>query len=40
VDVKDLIRQGYANEPKARNLAHDLTDAALDYLGVDGDGRG
>jgi GMP synthase-like glutamine amidotransferase len=35
VDVKDLIRQGYANAAKSRNLAYDLTDAALDYLGVE-----
>jgi GMP synthase (glutamine-hydrolysing) len=34
VDVKDLIRQGHANEARSRNLAHALTDAALGYLGV------
>lgn len=34
VDAKDLIRQAHVNAPKTRNLAHDLTDAALDYLGV------
>lgn len=33
-DPKDLIRQAHAAAPRARNLAHDLTDAALDYLGV------
>ncbi|WP_159085876.1 type 1 glutamine amidotransferase [Aeromicrobium chenweiae] len=33
-DPKDLIRQAYANAPRARNLANGLTDAALHYLGV------
>jgi GMP synthase-like glutamine amidotransferase len=33
-DPKDLVRQAHANAPAARNLAHALTDAALDYLGV------
>jgi GMP synthase-like glutamine amidotransferase len=34
VDPKDLVRQAHANAPKARNLAHTLTDSALTYLGV------
>ncbi|MBC7630641.1 type 1 glutamine amidotransferase [Aeromicrobium sp.] len=35
VDAKEFIHQAYAHEPAARNLAHDLTDNALDYLGVE-----
>lgn len=34
VDAKDLIRQAYAHDAASRNLAHALTDAALDHLGV------
>nr|MCW2727556.1 hypothetical protein [Aeromicrobium sp.] len=33
-DAKDLIRQANAHAPKARNLAHALTDSALTFLGV------
>lgn len=33
-DPKDLIRQARVHAPKARNLAHTLTDSALTYLGV------
>lgn len=33
-DMKELIRQAYEHEAASRNNAHDLTDAALDYLGV------
>jgi GMP synthase-like glutamine amidotransferase len=34
-DPKELVRQAHANAPRARNLAHRLTDSALHYLGVD-----
>jgi GMP synthase-like glutamine amidotransferase len=34
VDTKDLVRQAYAHAATSRNLAHALTDAALEHLGV------
>lgn len=33
-DVDSLIRQAYAHQSSTRNRAHDLVDAALDYLQV------
>lgn len=36
VNPQDLIRQAKAHEPAARNLADQLTDAALGYLGLAG----
>jgi GMP synthase-like glutamine amidotransferase len=35
VDEKDLINQAQENEARSRIAAHELTDAALAYLGVD-----
>lgn len=34
VDAKDLVQQARDNAASSRNRAHDLVDAALDYLGV------
>ena len=34
VEAKELIRQAWAHEWSGRTLAHQLTDDALDYLGV------